>query len=64
MTNFEQHYQFKEILKKEIDKINDKVEGKIHQRSQDKSLLQGEVSELKNQNIVIAAFCEETEQHS
>lgn len=33
MTNFEQHYQFKEILKKEIDKINDKVEGKIQDSS-------------------------------
>ena len=56
--------KFKEILKEEISKINDKLEGKIHQLCQDKSLLQEQISELKKQNRVIAASCEETEQYS
>ena len=38
--------KFKEILKEEISKINDKL-GKIHQLYQDKSLLQEQISELK-----------------
>ena len=55
--------KFKEILKEEISKINDKLEGKIHQLCQDKSFLQEQISELKKkQNMVIAASCEETEQ--
>ena len=32
--------KFKEILKEEINKINNKLEGKIHQLCQDKSFLQ------------------------
>ena len=39
--------KFKEILKEEISKINDKREGKIHQLCQDKSFLQEQISELK-----------------
>ena len=56
--------KFKEILKEEISKINDKREGKIHQLCQDKSFLQEQISELKKQNRAIAASCEETEQYS
>ena len=56
--------KFKEILKEEISKINDKLEGKIHQLCQDKSFLQEQISELKKQNKAIAASCEETEQYS
>ena len=56
--------KFKEILKEEISKINDKLEGKIHQLCQDKSFLQEQISELKKQNRVIAASSEETEQYS
>ena len=37
--------KFKEILKEEISKINDKLEGKIHQLYQDKSFLQEQISE-------------------
>ena len=51
--------KFKEILKEEISKINDKLEGKIHQLCQDKSFLQEQISELKKQNRVIAASCEQ-----
>ena len=39
--------QCKEILKEEISKTNDKLEGKIHQLCQDKSLLQEQISESK-----------------
>ena len=56
--------EFKEILKEEISKINGKLGGKIHQLCQDKSYLQEQISELKKQNRVIAASCEETEQYS
>ena len=56
--------KFKEILKEEISKINDKLEGKIHQLCQDKSFLQEQISELKKQNRAIAASYEETEQYS
>ena len=56
--------KFKEILKGEISKINDKLEVKIHQLFQDKSFLQEQISELKKQNRVMAASCEETEQYS
>ena len=51
-------------MKEEISKINDKLEGKIHQLCQDKSFLQEQISELKKQNSAIAASCEETEQYS
>ena len=55
--------KFKEILKEEISKINDKLEGQIHQLCQDKDFLQEQVSELKKkQNRAIAASCAETEQ--
>ena len=47
-----------------MSKINDKLEGKIHQICQDKSFLQEQISELKKQNRAIAASCEETEQYS
>ena len=33
--------KFKKILKEEISKINDKLEGKIHQLCQDKKFLTG-----------------------
>ena len=56
--------KFKEILTGEISKINDKLEVKIHQLFQDKSFLQEQISELKKQNRVMAASCEETEQYS
>ena len=56
--------KFKEILKGEISKINDKLEVKIHQLFQDKSFLQEQISELKKQNRAIVASCEETEQYS
>ena len=56
--------RFKEVLKEEMSKINDKLEGKIHQLCQDKSFLQEQISELKKQNSAIAASCEETEQYS
>ena len=56
--------KFKEILKEEISKINDKLEGKICQLCQDKSFLQEQISELKKQNSDIAVSCEETEQYS
>ena len=56
--------KFKEILKEEIRKINDKLEDKIHQLCQYKSLLQEQISELKKQNRSIAASFEETEQYS
>ena len=42
--------KFQEILKEEISKINDKLEGKIHQLCQDKSFLR-EHSELKKNRI-------------
>ena len=45
--------KFKEILKQEISKIKDKLEGKLHQLCQ-----------YKKQNRAIAAPCEETEQYS
>ena len=48
--------KFKEILKKEISKINDKLEGKIHQLCQDKSFLQEKISELKKQNRASCSF--------
>ena len=51
-------------MKEEIGKTNNKLEGKINQLCQDKSFLQEQISELKKQNRVIAAFCEETEQYS
>ena len=56
--------KFKEILKEEISKINDKLEGKICQLCQDKSFLQEQISELKKQNSAIAVSCEETKQYS
>ena len=56
--------KFKEILKEEISKINDKLDVKIHQLFQDKSFLQEQISEIKKQNRAIAASCEETEQCS
>ena len=56
--------KFIDILKEEISKINDKLEGKIHQLCRDKSFLQEQIKELKKQNRVIAASCEETEQYS
>ena len=56
--------RFQEVLKEEMSKINDKLEGKIHQLCQDKSFLQEQISELKKQNSAIAASCEETEQYS
>ena len=43
--------KFKEILKEEISKINDKLEGQIHQLCQDKGFLQEQVSELKKNRI-------------
>ena len=55
--------KFKEILKEEISKINDKLEGKIHQLCQDKGLLQEQIRELKKQNRAITVSCEETEQY-
>ena len=57
---------FKEvILKEEINKINEKLEGQIHQLCQDKSLLKEEISKLKKkQNRAIADSCEEIEQYS
>ena len=54
----------KEILNKEISKIIDKLEDKINQFCQDENLLQEQISELKIQNIAIAASCEEVEQRS
>ena len=43
---------FKEvILKKEINKINEKLEGQIHQLCQDKSLLKEEIRKLKTNRI-------------
>ena len=42
--------KFKEILKEKISKINDKLEGKMHQLCQDKCFLQEQISELKKQN--------------
>ena len=56
--------KFKEVLKEEISKINDKLEGKIHQICQDKSFLQEQIRELKKENRAIAASYEETEQYS
>ena len=47
-------------MKDEIRKINDKLEGKIHQLCQDKSFLQEQISELKKRDRAIAASCEET----
>ena len=55
--------KFKEILKEEISKVNDKLEGKIHQLCQDKGLLQEQIRELKKQNRAITVSCEETEQY-
>ena len=54
--------KFKEVLKEEISKINDKLEGKIHQGKicQDKSFLLEQTSELKKRDRAIAASCEET----
>ena len=43
--------RFKEVLKEEMSKINDKLEGKIHQLCQDKSFLQEQISELKKNRI-------------
>ena len=55
-------------MKDEIIKINDKLEGKIHQLRhqlrQEKSVLQEQISKLKKENRAIAASCEETEQYS
>ena len=45
--------KFKEILKEEISKINDKLEDKLRQLRQ-----------YKKQNRAIAAPCEETEKYS
>ena len=56
--------KFKEVLKEEMSKINDKLAGKIHQLCQDKIFLQEQISKLKKQNRAIAASCEETEQYS
>ena len=42
--------KFKEVLKEEIVKTNDKLDGKIDQLCQGKILLQGQVSELKKQD--------------
>ena len=42
--------KFKEILKEKNSKINDKLEGKMHQLCQDKCFLQEQISELKKQN--------------
>ena len=39
--------KFEGILKEEISKINDKLEGKIHQLCQEKSFLQKQISELR-----------------
>ena len=39
--------KFKEILKEEISKSNDKLEGKIDQFCQDKSFFQEQISKLK-----------------
>ena len=50
-------------MKKEIDKINDKLEDKIHRPSYDKGHPQQQVSELKKQSRAIAAPCEEIEQY-
>ena len=50
--------RLKEVLKEEMSKINDKLEGKIHQFCQDKSFLQEQINELKKQNRAIAASCE------
>ena len=51
-------------MKEEISKINDKLEGKIHQLCQDKSFLQEQISKLKKQTRATVASCEETEQYS
>ena len=51
-------------MKEEISKINDKLEGKVHQLCQDKSFPQEQISESKKQNRAIAASCEETAQYS
>ena len=45
--------KFIEILKEEISKINDKLEGKVHQLCNDKSFLQEQISELKKQNRAV-----------
>ena len=54
--------RFKEVLKEEISKINDKQEGKIHEGKicQGKSFLLEQISELKKRDRAIAASCEET----
>ena len=54
--------RFKEVLKEETSKINDKQEGKIHEGKicQDKSFLLEQISELKKRDRAIAASCEET----
>ena len=52
--------KFKEVLKEEISKINDKLEGKIHQLCQDKSFLQEQIRKLKKQTRPTVASCEET----
>ena len=57
--------KFQEILKEEISKINDKLEGKIQQSCRDKGLLQEKIRKLKKkQNRAIEASCEKTEQCS
>ena len=57
--------KFKEILKEEINKINDKLEGKIHQLCQDKSFHQEQINKnriellqllLKKQSSTIEDF--------
>ena len=43
--------KFKEILKEKNSKINDKLEGKMHQLCQDKCFLQEQISELKKTKL-------------
>ena len=43
--------KFQEILKEEISKINDKLEGKIQQSCRDKGLLQEKIRKLKKNRI-------------
>ena len=48
--------KFKEVLKEEISKINDKLEGNIHQICQDKSFLQEQIRELKKREKSHCSF--------
>ena len=43
--------KFKEILKEKNSKINDKLEGTMHQLCQDKCFLQEQISELKKTKL-------------